>query len=154
MNVNWRQPPESFLDEVEVRRVYEVANLLNLGDCVAIDSYSMQADGPAVTSVFLISGGFLVEVKIDRALLEFDIASNRALVNYRVEFGAIRRPAENSANDATTTEQPPQEAVTEFVKVTLRHTDHMVSGLSFFGKDTGTWLSYVLAAYPKELLLR
>ena len=163
MKLNWRTPPETFMDKVELGRVEKAMALLKFDVGTAIDSYEMTPDGPALSSVFILTGGYIFEVNMVSAHLEFDVANAARLANYRISFGeqaatadaaSVLAGASSSVELPGASERGSESAKsTQFVVVTLRHSDEMASRFSYFGEDLDAWLEYVLSAYPKEGLL-
>lgn len=171
MSATWRIPYGQLLDHAEAKKIEQVIALLKIASAKAIDSYSMSADGPILTSVFLISTEFLVEVKMDTQHLNFDVTCASKLFNYRVKFAEsehridpvttnVVTPDISSPAGAVVDDQPvelkpievsPVSLIT-FVEVNLRHTDTLSSRMCYFGNDKENWLSYVLESYPPSLL--
>lgn len=170
MTINWRNPPSNFLDEVELARVMEALSLLKLTSGSAIESYTMSPDGPAVSSVFIVSEGYLCEIHLTTKGQEFDVCAADSVFNYRVKFGESEDvtdaesggrqdtsndvPQEDQATtDPTEKQSNPQKKV-RFVEVLITHSDSLRSRLSYFGDDINNWLTYFLDVYPKKLLLK
>ena len=160
MPLSWRVSPEKLLDQVELEKVSRAMSLLKLTDGKVIDSHSMSPNGPTLESVFVVSGTYFIEVDMRGKHLEFDVARTTNLLNYRITFNehgqAIER-AVASLESATTTESAPLPSleilkVTKFVTVNLRHTDTLVSNMSYFGDDIEAWLDYVVDAFPPSNL--
>lgn len=159
MPLSWRVSPEKLLDQVELKKVSQALSLLKLTDGKVIDSHSMSPNGPTLESVFVVSGTYFIEVDMRAKYLEFDVAHTTKLLNYRVTFSehgqAIERTA--SAPELATTESSPLPSpeilkITKFVTVSLRHTDTLVSNMSYFGDDIEAWLEYVVDAFPPSNL--
>ena len=173
-NFKWRVNPSSILDAVEVGRVNAAAELMNITEAIAIDSYQMSADGPKIWSIFLVNDSYIVEVRLTSRELEFDICSARSVVNLRVEYavlpaqpavavtqvvnktaqGAIATEASAVSQTTPQAEPSPETEAKRYVTVSLLHGERMSSGLSFFGAELDAWLRFVLAAYPKDRLLQ
>lgn len=177
MKITWRTPSQTLLDDVELERINSTAALLKLNTAVAIDSYTMSSDGPILTSIFLVSEGYLIEVNLNSKYPSFDICSMKSLLNYRVTFGVhdnntvnsneseisaesslLEMNTKNDSNSNVTMEPTlvrptPKSNEIKFVKISLKHTVNMESNLNYFGDDLENWLSYVLETYPKNLLL-
>lgn len=178
MEITWRTPAEYLLDDVELERVNSVATFLKLNRAIAIDSYTMSSDGPTLASIFLVSGGYLVEVKLTSKYKIFDLSAAKTIQNYRVTYGASAYDKDSTGNndpeisnpssllevssqgdDKVTSASNPVNPTSEpkgeikFVKIDLLHTDRLSSELSYFGEDFEDWLSYVFEAYPKDFLL-
>lgn len=161
MPLSWRVSPEKILDRVELEKVSRAVALLKLTDGKVIDSHSMSPNGPTLESVFVVSGTYFIEIGMGGKHLEFDVAHTRKLVNYRVTFnehGQTTERAVASLESTATTESAPAPSpeilkITKFVTVNLRHTDSLVSSMSYFGDDIEAWLDYVLDAFPPSNLL-
>lgn len=149
------------MDEVEVGRVNNVIDLLKLKDVIAVDSYAMSANGPILSSVFLLSGGMLTEVKMGGKYLKFDSCNASQMHNYRVSFGEhqVQPEASPKGHDQASVPSEPAAAtaagaITKFVTVHVRHTESLASELTFFGEDLDAWLTFVLDVYPSQLIIR
>lgn len=162
MTTKWRISPEKLMDKVELERVSKVRTLLKLDGGTAIDSYDMSPNGPTLSSVFLVSGGYFCEIKMNDKHLSFDFGRAVNVINYRISFGehvmqgeAPVTPAESTTPTAADIEKPaPVSAkLIKFVVIDLRHTDILTSRMSYFGDDVDAWLEFVLDAYPKNLLI-
>lgn len=164
--ITWRVSPESILDTVEIARVEKVVALLGLEACKAIDSYQMSADGPKVSTIFLVNKDYLAEVRVTGSALEFDVCAARSIMNIRVTFE--NKHVQSATATGTVDSQPSADnAVTEaasvasviaatelkYVTIDLRHTDKLHSRLSYFNSNVDDWVRFVLDAYPKSLLL-
>jgi hypothetical protein len=170
MTIKWRIPPSSFLDEVEIEKVYNAARLLKLEYGTAIECYSMSPDGPTVSSIFLASDDYLCEVHLRTKHQEFDVSAAHTVLNYRLKIGesvhgasvdtvdladisaAVLLDSELSSDLAT--KRTLASSKIKFVEVTLKHTEALASQLSYFGDDIDDWLAYFLEAYPTKFLLR
>lgn len=169
MAITWREPSRVVLDAVEVKRLDDVMSLVNLSSARAVDSYVMSADGPKLSSVFLMSEILLVEVRLNTKFLSFDLADVKKLQNYRVTFGELEhRVADIATPELTAAVLPGVEAGvliegttaasaqvvhrTRFVEISLSHTDTLVTKMSYFGEDATDWVRYVLDAYPPSHL--
>lgn len=159
MPLSWRISPEKLLDQVELGKVSQAMSLLKLTDGKVIDSHSMSPNGPTVESVFVVSGTYFIEVDMRGKYLQFDVAHTTNLLNYRVTFSehgqAIERAVaapESATAESTALPSPEILKITKFVTVNLRHTDTLVSNMSYFGDDIEAWLDYVVDAFPPSNL--
>lgn len=161
MPLSWRVSPEKLLDQVELEKVHHAMALLKLNDGKVIDSHIMSPNGPTLQSVFVVSEMYFVEIRMGGKHLAFDLSHTRNLINYRVTFdehGQTSEQATSALKSPSTTESAAPLAaeiqkLTKFVTVTLRHTDTLSSGMSYFGDDIKEWLDYVLDAFPPSNLL-
>lgn len=154
MSNTWRKPAEEFLDNVELERVNKVIKLLKIEDAFIIDSYAMSANGPIVTSVFLVDNYYLVEVHLSGKNLEFDSASINTLVNYRIIIGEDVISPETRVDTSPSTITVQNAQAFKFISVTLRHSDKLISRMSCFGNETDAWLQHVLDVMPRSILLK
>lgn len=161
MTITWRKAPEFLLDIVEMERVNKVIALCKVEDASAIDSHTMSANGPVLNAIFLVNADYIIEVHLSSKHLHFDCGAANALMNYRVTFGVHVPPAEGEAqaeakSSTATGDDIPLPFPTQsfkFVTVSLKHTDVLVSEMSYFGEDADEWLDFVLNTYPRSLLL-
>jgi hypothetical protein len=158
MKINWRISPEENLDQVELDRVNKALTILGIDEGTAIDSYTMAAEGPILSSIFFISKLYLVEIQLLGNELEFDISALNTLLNYRITFGALPITTNSDENANEASEQVPKEnsseATIQYVKLDINHTEGLHSRINYFGPDKMEWLNFVVLNYPKELLLQ
>jgi hypothetical protein len=151
MKIQWRDNIEKSLDLVEHERINEVMKLLDLKDAIVIDSYSMSPNGPILSSLYLLSGPYLCEVRMTGKHLVFDISPAHLLANYRVTFGEHVSPIEtmvmSEPADDSAQAREVQITTTKLVTVDLRHTDGLATQISYFGDTPHEWLEYVLKTY-------
>lgn len=162
MKIQWRIAPEQLFDNTESDRISRALHLMNVETGIGIDSYSMGADGPYLSSAFIVTKEFLIEIHLSSADLEFDLARADLLSNYRVKLG------EQALNDSTSTQVLDDEAADkpeegerqtnssekiQFAQIQLAHGGGLVSMLSYFGEDQVNWLEFVLQTYPVSNLL-
>ena len=154
MAIKWRIKQESFMDKVEIARVDKTIALLKLGDAVAIDSYSMSPNGPILSSIFLVSGGYLVEVAMGGKHLSWDAASASFLINYRVTYGEHEVAADvlEAPNETVATKSEGKATTTKLVTVLLQHTDVLATQMSFFGENVEPWLEFVIENISPKLV--
>ena len=152
MSLTWRIPP-TFLDAVENKRVERAKLLLKLESPMAIESYTMSPDGPMVTSVFIVNDMYICEVRLTTKDFEFDATSINELINYRVKFGEVAKPEIDASSIGLEQSQANLNSSVKFVEVSLRHTDTLLTKVSYFGEDVDDWLAFFLKAVPKEVLL-
>ena len=159
MAIKWRIKPETFMDKVEIARVNNTIARLKLQDGMAIDSYSMSPNGPILSAIFLVGGGYIAETRMGGKHAEFDASPVKVLVNYRITYGEHEAQADAAVSTAAAgaggaAESPSAAAqLTKFVSVVLRHTDSVYTNMSFFGEDVESWLDFVLEAYPPALVI-
>jgi hypothetical protein len=170
MPITWRIPAESFMDEVETKRFNDSIRLLGITDAIAIDSYAMGADGPSISSVFVLSCDQLIEIRLTARDIEFDICSAKKLTNYRIQLNYVEKPAPSAASptpsesgtndeiasDITTAGGSENMAVesekNRFATVILHHSESLITHLAYFGKDLDAWLQFVMDKIPTNLV--
>lgn len=159
MATKWRLNPETFMDKVEISRVEKTIARLKIQDAIAIDSYSMSPNGPILSSIYLVGGGYLSEIKMGGKHSIFDVSHAKTLINYRITYGEHETQVDSSVSNADTDvrgidQSPPATAkLTKFVTLDIRHTESLATKINFFGEDLESWLDFVLEAYPLNLLL-
>jgi hypothetical protein len=162
MTFSWRIASSEFMDEVEIDRFNKVVDLLKIDYGAVIDSYSMSPDGPKLSSIFLINNDYIVEIGMNQKHLIFDFSPALLLINYRIKFDEHVTSADvpsNSEESASVFSENISEISSEshkntrFVTLTFRHSDILVTHLSYFGADLEEWLQFALEAYPKTNLL-
>lgn len=157
MAIQWRVARETLLDSVESSRFDEALRLTTIQDGVAIDSYKMGQDGPYLSSVFVVNDDYILEVDLEEDALQFDVASFRNLINFRVKQGraalvsALMAP--KGVPPAGMVKSEPENAAVKYAFVFLKHTDVLQSSMIYFGDDCETWLHYLLQHLPMRLLL-
>lgn len=155
MNFQWRIDYQKMLDEVEISRFEKAMALIGITEGVVVDAYTMTVGGPVLSSAFVFNNDFIVEVDFLGKHLTFDSTSTALLLNYRVKFGEHDGTTEDvnpdSTNDAPNPDLP---KTTKYAQLILRHTEGLMSRLSYFGPDLDEWLAFAIKAYPPTHLFR
>lgn len=154
MKFEWRIDPDKNLDAIELRRFEKTIALIGIDSGYVVDSYIMSAAGPVLESIFLFGGGFIVEINLSQKSLNFDLADITRAVNYRVKYSEHIQTVNAVVTDAQSGDPATKTIVTEFVQISIAHTDAVHSQLTYFGNDLNAWVDFCMKAYPPSSLLR
>lgn len=153
MKFEWRVEPEKILDAVEQQRFERVIGLLNIKSGYVIDSYAMAAGGPVLTSLFIIGGGFVVEVRLSDPNLNFDVVQAKKIINYQVKYSEHIQNADPNATAAENNNIIANSVKTEFGQITVLHSENLRSSLTYFGHGLDEWVAFCIKAYPPSSLI-
>ena len=154
MNFKWRFDADQNLDAVELQRFVKTISLLGIDSGYVVDSYTMSAGGPVLDSLFVFGGGYIVEIRLSDKGLHFDAADIKKVVNYRVKYLEHIQTSEVVATEATEGDQVPQSTITEFVQISIAHSDQLLTQLTYFGPDLDDWVRFCMQAAPPSNLIR
>lgn len=153
MKFTWRVDPDLILDAVEFERFERVVNLLGIDAGFVVDSYTMSIAGPVLESLFVIGGGFIVEVRLSDKMSNFDFGSAKNVINYRIKYSEHTQACDVSEVAMSGGDQSPLSIVTKFVQISIAHTEAIHSQLTYFGEDLDAWVSFCVKAYPPSNVL-
>jgi hypothetical protein len=154
MSWNWRIPAEKLLDADEQKRVQRVIAMLGVTAGTVIDSYELGTDGPRLSSVFLVSAPYLIEVRLDSQAFAFDVVSLTNVLTYLVRISTIFVPGAQPPQASEGQPAPPaaEPKKLDFAEIRLSHAEQNRTTMGFFGEDIDAWISWVMRGYSPSHL--
>lgn len=133
--------PQTLLDQLK-----QPLDLIREDPQFFIPSLGLSGDGITLTSVFVVSTNYLLEVRITpKENISFDIVRKNTVFSYRVDTGT----QEISKDDKIVASY--QTANVEFCHMPDLN---FRSYFSYVGSERSEWLKLVYEAFPLDLVLR
>ncbi len=130
-----------------------------------LPSMEVRPDGPALTSLFVVTETYLCEVRLYERAENFDFVKVRSIGNYRIRLfvqspnmkESSKPPAPTPDSEASPPDGPPPVRY-EVASVQFLHTgvggglEGFRSKLTYVGSDREAWIEAVLRAIPLSIL--